>query len=200
MEARRLYFVLTGVLCASLIVFLGAVYGANVLLQGQAKRLNDAKLQSLVLDEKQDRLTKARADVEKYKSLAAIAKHIVPQDKDQAQTVREIVSLANANGIKLGAITFPSSTLGGTGTAASKSKEALSQLKPVKNISGVYSLEITVQSDTTSPASYDRFISFLDALEHNRRTALVSSISLQPDANNASNLTFTLNLSEYIKP
>lgn len=201
MTPKRLNLLLQGTVGLSIVILLGCAYGANLALQSRSKHTLDAQARSQALDEQQRQLTKARADIEKYRSLATIAKHIVPQDKDQAQTIREIVNLAAEHGIKLGMITFPSSSLGGaTGSSARGGKGTLSQLKPVAGIPGVYSLDITVQSDSASPAEYARFISFLDALEHNRRTALVSGISLQPDTANPGNLTFTLNLSEHIKP
>jgi len=193
MTAKRLYYLLLGAIALSVVLLLASVYAANMVLEGQAKRLTDAKTRIEVLDAKQSQLTKARADIAKYQPMADIAKSIVPQDKDQSQTVREIVNLAAANGIKLGSITFPSSSLGAKGAEKS-------QLKAVKGISGVYTQDITVESDGSNPSSYSDFLNFLDALEHNRRTALVSGISLQPDAQNPNTLTFTLNLSEYIKP
>jgi uncharacterized membrane protein YuzA (DUF378 family) len=194
MDARRLNYVLLGLIGVSMLLLLGGTYGASAVLQSQAKHLNDAKAHSIALDEKQQQLSKALTDIAKYQSLADIAKSIVPQDKDQAQAVGEIVKLAEANGIKLGAITFPSSTLGG------KTSATQSQLKAVKGISGVYSLDIAIQSDAASPIKYANFLTFLDGLEHNRRTALVNGISLQPTASDPSTLSFTLNVSEYVKP
>jgi len=47
---------------------------------------------------------------------------------------------------------------------------------------------------------YASFINFLSALEHNRRTAQISAITLQPSTNNPNLLAFTLTLNEYIKP
>jgi hypothetical protein len=71
---------------------------------------------------------------------------------------------------------------------------------PVQGISGVSYLQVTVQSNGSSTVPYDKFIAFLNALEHNRRTALVSSIVLTPDSKNSNNVGFTLTLDEYIKP
>ncbi len=198
MTARKLYFLLLGAAILSIAALFAAAYGANFVLESQSKRLTKAHLNSLVLEEKQRQLTKARADIKKYQSLAAIAKNIVPQDKDQAQTVREIVSIAQANDIKLGNVTFPSSSLGNAGAAGGKQK--FSQLTAVQDIAGVYILDITVQSDSTAPAPYANLIDFLDALEHNRRTALVNGVTLQPSVNDPGKLSFTLNLQEYIKP
>ncbi len=197
MNAKKLYYMLLTVIGLGVIVLLVATLGANKILQKSAKSLLDAKTNTAVLDEKQQQVVKQRTDINKYKGLAEIAKNIVPQDKDQAQTVREIVKIADANGIKLGNITFPSSTLGAAGKPTNA---ALSQLIPVKGMAGLYSLEIVVQSDTTRPVPYAQFLAFLDGLEHNRRTALVNGLSLQPDTRDPGKLTFTLNVSEYIKP
>ncbi len=193
MTARRLYILLIIGVALSIVVLFGGVYGATQVLQWQSKQLVDAKTRLAVSDEKRAQLNKAQNDVEKYKELGAIAKNIVPQDKDQAQTVREIVTIADNAGVKLGTITFPASTLG-------TAKGARSQLTAVKDIGGVFSLDITVQSDTTAPVSFDKFISLLDALEHNRRTALVKGVTIQPDTTDPSRLSFTLNISEYVKP
>jgi hypothetical protein len=193
MSAKKTYWLLLGAVGLSLIALIVCVIIASNLLASQSRHLVKARTESMVLEGKQEQLAKAKSDISKYKDLADIAKSIVPQDKDQAQTVREIVNLAAANGVKLGSITFPTSALG-------DAKVTHSQLTPVQNIPGVYRLEITVQSDSGSPATYTSFINFLDALEHNRRTALVSGITLTPESNDPNKLAFTLIVNEYIKP
>lgn len=193
MGAKRLYLLLKIAMGLAIIVLLLSAYAATQLLKGQSANVRETRLKNLVFEEKQRQLAKSKADIQKYQELADIAKSIVPQDKDQAQTVREIVTIAAANNIKLGGITFPASSLG-------DNKTPLSQLKAEKGLPGVYALEIIVQSDSSEPARYNDFITFLDALEHNRRTALVTGISLQPDVSDPSRLSFTLTLKEYIKP
>lgn len=190
---KKLYYIMIGICAVAFVVLLVGVYGADKVLQIKAKAVREAQLDTLVLEEEQRRLSKAKSDIEKYQDLADIAKHIVPQDKDQAQTVREIVSIAGRHDIKLSSITFPSSSLG------SKNADK-SQLIPVKGIAGVFSIDINVESSKAEPATYQNFLDFLEALEHNRRTALVKSISLQPDGEDPSLLTFSLTLREYIKP
>lgn len=194
MSSKHLYFTLLGIVCLLVIGLGGGAYAAAQLLSAQSKQLVANREQVDVLSRDQDELGKAKQEIKKYQDLATIAKSVVPQDKDQAQTVGQIVSIANANGITLSSITFPSSTLGASPNAA------LSQLLPVKDASGVYNLQLTVTSDTTNPVNYGKFINFLDALEHNRRTAEVSSINLQPDTKDRGTLSFTLVLQEYIKP
>lgn len=197
LNAKRLYFVLCGLIILALIALGGSAYVASGVLQKKSKDVRAARLKTLALEQKQTKLTKAKADIERYRELAQIAKSIVPQDKDQARTVREISNLAAANGIKLGSITFPSSTLGSETTVKGSID---SQLKAVKNIPGTYVMNISVRSDTKASPKFTDFIDFLEALEQNRRTALVAGITLTPDSKNPNILQFSLTLDEYIKP
>ncbi len=218
MSSKRLYYILVATIGLLVVGLIGGAYGADSLLKAQSQKLLDARTKVQGLENQQTGLVKARKDIEKYSELGTIAKSIVPQDKDQAQTVREIVKIASAAGVKLGSITFPSSSLGapvaapaapapaaeGAATpapaAAPTPNLSLSQLKPVVGITGVYDLAITVQSDTGSSTTYSQFIKFLEGLESNRRTALVSGIIVTPDAKNSDQVSFTLNINEYIKP
>ncbi len=194
MSSKRLYFTLLAVVCLLAVGLVGGAYGAAQLLATQSKQLVANRKQVAVLSQDQAELSKARQDIAKYQNLATIAKSVVPQDKDQAQTVSQIVSIASANGIVLSSITFPNSTLGGA------TNGALSQLLPVKGVPGVYNLQLTVASDNSHLVDYTKFIAFLEALEHNRRTAEVTSVEIQPDSKNRGTLSFTLVLNEYIKP
>ena len=203
MNSKRLYLVLCVTVGLMVVAIIGGAYGANMVLQERAKAVTAAKSKMAALDQQQTQLVKAKASIQKYQAVGDIAKSIVPQDKDQAQAVREIVKIAAANNIVLSNVTFPASTLGGTGAAgaASAGASAQSQLKPATGISGVYTLQITVQSATTNTTTtYNQFIAFLAALEHNRRTALVSGITLKPDTKNPNLVSFSLTIDEYIKP
>jgi len=119
MNSKRLYFGLLGVIALLIVALVGGAYGIDTLLSEQAKSLADKRLQVDVLNTEQQQLTQAKRDIQKYQDLATIAKSVVPQDKDQVQTVRQIASLAAQYQISLMSITFPSSTLGGaTGHAS----------------------------------------------------------------------------------
>lgn len=207
MKAKQLYFVLVAALVLLLFGFVGIAFATNKLLGGQATRLSDSRAISQALSDQQTTLAKNKKDITTYGQLDTIAETVVPQDKDQAEAVREIVSIASQSGIdKLSSITFPSSSLGGgavaTGAAAAgASRNAdLTQLIPVKGMSGVYNLQITITQDSSSQVTYDQFTTFLSKLEQNRRTAQVSSISIQPDSAKAGVVAFTLVLNEFIKP
>jgi hypothetical protein len=214
MSSKRTYLILIGCICLLTIGLIGGTYGAHTLLVARANNLTALKAKSAALSQQQITLNKAKKDLQTYADLEKIAHAVVPEDKDQAQAVREIVNIAADNNISLSNITFPASTLGGsapastsnsttatTPTASANSKTTkLSQLQPVKNIAGVYALQITVQSDSTKPVPYNKFVTFLSAMEHNRRTAQVTNISIQPSKDDPSLLSFTLQLNEYIKP
>ncbi len=218
MTSKRLYFGLLVIIALLFVGLLAGVYGANKLLVARANTLTSLKTKSQALTQQQEGLSSAKEDIQKYAGLEAIAKIVVPQDKNQAEAVREIVNIAAANGVSLASITFPTSSLGSTGVAAGSTAPAqanpvpaatasgnsaannLTQLTPVKSIPGVYQLPITIVDDNDNPVQYSQLIGFLRALENNRRTAQVSSINLQPVATDPGYLTFTISLNEYIKP
>jgi hypothetical protein len=215
MNSKKVFFVMIGIVVLMSGLVVGAVVVGDTVLRKQSEKLVALKLDTDVVETQQTALVQAKKDVEKYAELESIAKQVVPQDKDQARAVREIISIADQAGVKISSITFPSSNLGqkpaatapasGTSTTTPTAATAapvnpFTQAKPVSGIGGLYQLDITVVSDTTKPATYTRLIDFLGRLEHNRRTAQVSQISIQPHADNRDNLNFTLTLTVYIKP
>jgi hypothetical protein len=199
MKSKYVYYLMLSGIAVFVIALVGGAYGADKLLTTSSNQLMHNRLQVQVLAAQQSQLAQAKQEVTKYQGLATIAQSVVPQDKDQAETVRQVVSIAKANNIALSSITFAASTLGTTTTGPSPNQN-LSQLAPVPGIPGVYDMEITVGSDSNTPITYGQLIGFLSALEHNRRTALVNSLTLQPNQKDRSTLSFTLTLEEYIKP
>lgn len=213
MGSKRVYIgmiILVSLLGGGIIAV--AILGDGI-LQKQSKKLVSLKLDNEVLNEQQTSLTQAKKDVEKYSELNKEAKAIVPQDKDQAAAVREITKIASESGIKLSSISFPASSLGqkaatpnstdkteGSDSAKKETAPPVTQVKPVEGIKGVYSMEITILQDSNNPVSYNGLINFLDKLEQNRRTAQVTSVTIQPIAKSPDKLAFTLVLSTYIKP
>jgi hypothetical protein len=201
MKARQLYFVLIGLLVLALGGFAAVGYGANTLMGGQASKLAKLRGENVALNAQEITLAKNKRDIAKYGGLNTIAQTIVPQDKDQAEAVREIVNIATQSGIaKLSSITFPTSSLGTLAGPGAHTNPGLTQLTPVKGMLGVYLLQITVTQSADDEVPYDRFIAFLGKLEQNRRTAQVSSINIQPNTQNPNQIAFTLVINEFIKP
>lgn len=212
MNSKRVFFIMLAVVVLLGASIIGAAVFGDQLLQKESAKLVSLKLDSRSLDDQQTSLVQANKDIAKYSDLEKIADSVVPQEKDQAQTVRELVNIAAQSGIKLSTISFPASTLGqpvakpipaGSGdssTPAAPAAPSITQVTPVKNIPGVYVMEINIQQDSNSPISYDNFISFLDKLEHNRRTAQVTSVTVTPNAQDRSKLSFSIVVDVYIKP
>jgi hypothetical protein len=194
-----------------------SVWAGNTFLQKQSDRLVALKLEYRVPEENQAALRQAKLDIEKYSELGATAKAIVPQEKDQARTVREIVNYANLNNIQILGITFPGSNLGqaaapvkkpaaegtqgGTTPAPKVVTPPLSQVQAVEGIPGVYLLPITIESDPSRPVTFTQVVNFLHNLEQNRRTAQVGQLSITPQkGTTTTGLSFTLTVNVYIKP
>lgn len=226
MSAKRVFLIMIAVVVLLGGSLVASVVFGNKMLEQKAKKLTELKLENKSLDEQQVALTQTNKSINEYIELEKVAKAVVPQEKDQAATVREIVKIADENDINLSSITFPASTLGqpapkpvapsddnkatsGNGSSngaeatpkpAAPAAPAVTQVKAVDGIAGVYVMEIVIQSDTTKPISYNRFINFLDDLEQNRRTAQVSNINVKPNVGDRSRLTFGLTLNVYLKP
>lgn len=212
MKSKKVFYVMIGLLAFLCVLIIASVVVGDKLLRKTSDKLTALKLDNQIVEAQQASLVQANKDIQKYADLKTVAKQIVPQDKDQARATREILALADQAGIKIASITFPASTLGQTPPKAPASTSgdtpapaappapAVTQVKPVEGIKGLFQLDITVVSDTSRPVTYGQFISFLEKLEQNRRTSQVSQITVQPIAQNRSSLNFSLIVTVYIKP
>src|SRR5690606_4554964 len=123
-------------------------------------------------------LRQAKKDIAEYSDLEEITKSIIPQEKDQANTIAEITTHANRAGISLGVIEFPSSELGQVQKKGKKTvtiDSSMTQLTELEDIKGVYVMPIDVSNHSKSPVAYEQIIEFLRLLESNRRTAQVTN-------------------------
>jgi len=214
MNSKRVFQLILGGLLLGAIASISSVVFANQLLQNNAGKLDELKLENKVLEQQELALIQARQDVKKFSSLKNIARSIVPQEKDQARAVREIIAFAQDNNITIANISFPASNLGQITPKASTPESSatdnnapapaapsITQVKPVEGISGVFRLETVIQSDDENPISFEQLTGFLERLEQNRRTAHVSNLTIrQPDNTDRSKLAFTLTVNVYIKP
>lgn len=213
MTAKKMFYVMLGLIVLVSLLTLGGIFFGVSMLKKSSNDLVEYKLQDQLTQEQQTALSQAVKDIDKYQDLEAIAKSIVPQDKDQAKTVREIISLAEQTNINISSITFPSSTLGqkaapaptnntnteGGNTATPKNDTPpISQVKPVDGIKGLYQMEIVINVE--NPVTYNQLIDFLDKLEQNRRTAQVTSLSISPSGENRNYMTFSLTMNVFVKP
>ncbi len=185
------------------------VFG-NKLLASKSHALSNLRLQAQLLNEQQTALVQAKQDVIKYTPLNNIAETVVPQEKDQALSVREIVGFAQRANIAISSITFPASNLGGSSISSSSGGAPVpaagssiattpSQLSPAQGLSGIYVLPITVQSDQTKPIGFSQLSEFLQSLEQNRHTAEVSQLTITPSDAGGQQLSFEVIINIYIK-
>lgn len=202
---------MVGAISLTFMSIVGAIIFGNKILINQSAHLVDEKANNAILEDQETLLAKAKQNIEKYKNLEEITQTIVPRDKDQARATREIVAMAQESGFNIKTITFPSSNLGTKAPQPQPSADTkpqtpqetpnpISQAKPVKDINGVYSLELNIAPQGT--VNYYQFISFLSKLEKNRRTAQVTSIKIDPKSSSRLNpqLNFSLTLNIFLKP
>lgn len=203
MNPKRVSYVMMALVTLLSIATVVLAAEGDLLFKKQSDKLTDLKAENQAIKDQQISLAQAKIDINKYENLDEIAKAIVPQDKDQAKTIREINALASETGIKLQQISFDASSLGlpSSTSTSGTSSPSLTQVKPVEGISGVYALEIVLSGGgETDPVSYYQFLQFLEKLEGNRRTAHVTSIDVTPSQKNPDDVTFTLTLNAYLKP
>lgn len=209
MSSKRLRLVLLGSLSVLALLFVLIMVMGLSLLTKKSQNMVKLKLEAKSLEAQLGSLGQAKKEIEQYNYFKGVAKSVIPDDKDQAQAVVDIVRLARESGISIQTITFPSSDLGeapknvpggaaaGGGTsgtapagtapaATSTAAQAISQAKPVAGIKGLYSLELTIAPEIgtqLSPAqqvTYPKMIDFLKRIERNRRTAQITQVNIQP--------------------
>jgi hypothetical protein len=212
MNPKQKLYILQGLLALGVVVFFGiAIVGLST-LSSKSKSLSDLRLQSRLVDDQLASLTQAKAEISKYAYFKDVAKTVIPSDKDQAQAVVDIFKLADESGISLQNIAFPASTLGLSGSSSttssssvSNAKSILSQAKAVPDIPGLYSIELIITPETGNQvaagklATYDKLLDFLSRIEHNRRTAQIASVNIEP-ITSSQNIHFTLTINIFIKP
>ncbi len=205
MNSKRAFFGMLGAVV--LLVGLCGVgtYFANQLIAAEGDTLYDLKLESAVASKQVEVLEQAKNDIKKYEELENITRTVVPQEKDQARTVLELVNLANEAGIKIVSVEFPQSELGAVsgGRGSSKNRKVdnnTTQLVALDSPKGVYSMSIQVQADPSRAVGYEQLIDYLRKLENNRRTAQVTNISISPSEGDRSKVTFSIRLNSFVRP
>ncbi len=191
------------------LVALVSILGAGSIILGdnhlasKSSRLKELRTESEALDQQQLLLINAKRDLAEFDELEMVSKSIVPQDKDQAKTIRELLAIASEAEIPIEAISFPDSSLGevtrrGSGDQSSRQQASITQATPVEGVTGLF--VITINLSVGQTVTYDQLINFLEKLEQNRRTAQVASLSIDPDSNDRNLVTFNVSINVYVKP
>lgn len=216
-DNKKLRIVLLCLVGVSAVVFMVVLVGGLSLLSSKSNQVVTQKLEEEKLKAQLSSLGVAKHEVEKYSYFSDVAKTVIPTDKDQAQAVLDIFRMADESGISIQNVTFPDSNLGAAGSAttgnnnasSASAKTALSQAKAVDGIPGLYSLELTIVPESSASLpddkqiTYQKLLKFLNKLENNRRTAQVTAVTVQPQANEdgpSPYINFTLKVNIFIKP
>ena len=211
MSTKQNQLAMIGLLAFSVIIFIATSVVGLSILSSKSNKMVSLKLQSKTEEDQLTSLAAAKKQIQKYSYFNEVANSVIPNDKDQAQAVIDIFQMASASGITLQNIIFPASTLGAkavaTGATGStpSSISPLSQAKPVSGIPGLYSLQITINPITgpdipaAQAVTYAKFLDFLNRIEHDRRTAQITQVNIQPQTQGNS-LNFSLAINIFIKP
>ena len=214
MSQSRMRLVLLNALAGSTVLFLIVAAAGLSVLSAESRKLVDLRQQSKTADAAAASLSIAKKQVEQYAYFNDIAKTVLPGDKDQAQAVLDIFTLAEQSGIAIASVTFPASSLGSKPAATSdaataSSKSAISQAKPVEGIAGLYSLELTITPQIGTGVSdakkvtYPKLLDFLSRIERNRRTAQITQVNIQPQSSDigpSQFVNFTMTINIFMKP
>lgn len=216
MTAKKFFFIMLTVFMLSIGGGVTMLYLANKALKNRSADVVNLKLENATLEAQLAAYQTAKKDVEKYAYLNQILTSALPQDKDQARTVREIFALAQQSGITIKSVQFTNSTLGtktgssttpassGASSTPSTATTTVTQAKPVSGLKGVYGVETTIipySDGKVYKVSYAQLIDFLQRIESNRRAMQVSSLQLTPLGQTESDsISFTLVLNIFIKP
>lgn len=215
MNNKKFFYLTVSLLIFSFIALFGLAYYGNSYLVKKSDEVVDLKLKNVELTEQQQAYQTLKLNVDKYSYVEDILNSALPKEKDQAKTAREIFQLAEESGIRLAAIQYPASTLATpapttdtsstTGTSAKTDPaKNISQAEPVSGLNGVYAIKATITPivDKNNPVTYDKFISYLDKLESNRRALQVTDIEVSPlgKSGESNTISFTITIKIFIKP
>jgi hypothetical protein len=196
MNAKKAYYVFIAILALCILCVFGAIYIGNSIMQKSSSKLVQTKLEDISADTKEQTYLQARKNLEEYSSLNETISQILPSTKDQAQAVKNLYQIGDANGIIVSDIQFPISTLG-----ESSASESVTQAEKVKGMPGVLGIDINVKLKSVSgdTINYGDLIKFLQEVELNRRSMQIKQITVNADQERGG-VQAELTLTIFVKP
>jgi len=164
------------------------MYWGNAQLEDRNAQINEKRLESQELEDKTTRAQGLREQLNELSDIAQISSDVLPSSKSQENIVGELLSLASGRGVTLSSISF--------GGGGSSTNPETSQAKQVKEIPGVFSIDI----QTSIQTDYENILQFLEDVEENKRQFEVTDISIAPIAGTPDQFNAQLTLVTYIKP
>jgi type II secretory pathway component PulM len=196
MNAKKAYYVFIAILALCILGVFVTIYIGNGIMQKSSSKLVQTKLEDISADTKEQTYLQARKNLEEYSSLNETISQILPSTKDQAQAVKNLYQIGDANGIIVSDIQFPTSTLG-----ESSSSESVTQAEKVKDMPGVLGIDINVKLKSVSgdTINYGDLIKFLQEVELNRRSMQIKQITVNADQERGG-VQAQLTLTIFVKP
>lgn len=187
MTPKRLFYLLCAI-CVSLFIGIGAVvFFGNQILSKEASKIADARADESLIEQRKALKKDLEKTISEYAELKTLATKFLPDSKNQDDLVAEFYKIASDNDIEISGLTF---------TASGDKLGNASQTTALKDAKGVLVFPFTV---TNYDASFTQLISFMQALENNRRKLQITQIQLQPDGKTGLISVPSMAVESYIK-
>ncbi len=189
-KAKRTFYLLIAIN----VLLIGGITGVYIFAAKFAKQKSQdiaiIKADIETNDQSLNSYRELERSLSKSTELTAIAKEVLPQDKNQSLALQEINKFAEESGVSIKQVTF--------NTPSSAKKTAGPTLTSPSNLKGVAVLSVSVKVDKMQ---YEQLLALLKKFEDNRRRMQVTSISLAPSTTKLGQLDRAdLSVDIYLKP
>jgi hypothetical protein len=189
-KAKRTFYILIAVNILLIGGIIGVYFFASKFAKQKSQEIAIVKADIETNDQSLNSYRELERSLSKSTELSAIAKEVLPQDKNQSVALQEINQFAEESGISIKQVTFttPNTTKKTTGPT----------LTSPSNLKGVSVLSVSVKAEKMQ---YDQLLTLLKKFEDNRRRMQVTSISLAPSTTKLGQLDRAdLSVDVYLKP
>jgi hypothetical protein len=171
MNAKRFFYTLIALHFLLVIAIGGAVYLGDKLLAKQSQKIAQAKAEDELIEQKKRVKKQLEKKITEIGELKTLAEKFLPDTKNQEELVAEFYSISKQYGIDISGLTFNDS---------GASISSTSQTAPLKDAKGVLVFPFKTSNFTTN---FSTLLTFMQALENNRRKIQITNIDLQPTIN-----------------
>lgn len=188
-RAKKTFYILLAVNVLFLLGIAGVYVFASKFAKQKSTSIALAKADVETNDQLITSFKELERSLQKSAELEAIAKEVLPQDKNQSLALNEIQQFGQEVGITIKQVTF---------NAPAGAKNTGPTLTSPTSLKGVSVLSVTVRCDKME---YEKLLEFLQKIEGNRRRMQVTSISLAPSSSTLGLLErVDLTMDIYLKP
>ena len=176
MNAKRFFYLLIALNIVMVGLIGSGVYLGDKMLAKQSKKIAEAKAEDELIEQKKRVKKQLEKKIKEIGELKALASKFLPDVKNQEELVAEFYSIAKSYKIDIAGLSFNDS---------GASISSTSQTTPLKDAKNVIVFPFKTTNFTTD---FGNLISFMKALENNRRKIQITTIDLQPNTTGAINV------------